>query len=171
MRRKAGPIEPAPSGAGNLFRDDIRVSFAAADSRLAGPSPAATMPESGAMPKLIALLKKKQGLSDQEFVAHYENAHVPLIRSTFPSIAGYTRNYVVRDGGGVGWSEQAGAIFDVMTELWFEDDAAYRAFLKDLADPAKSAAVQEDERRFLDKDFLQTFLVQEMDSLPNCRAP
>src|SRR3546814_16483863 len=49
------------------------------------------------MVKLVALLKAKEGLSQEEFENYYEKYHVPLVLKHLPQIAHYRRNYVVPD--------------------------------------------------------------------------
>ena len=46
------------------------------------------------MPKLIALISKKSSISEEDFKTYYENNHVPLIESLFPTLNGYTRTYL-----------------------------------------------------------------------------
>ena len=48
--------------------------------------------------KVIAMLARKPGLSEQEFVGYYENRHAPLILSIAPQIRDYRRNYLQREG-------------------------------------------------------------------------
>jgi hypothetical protein len=118
------------------------------------------------MLKAIVLLKSKPGLTREQFINHYENNHVPLVRKLLPSIGRYVRNYLSRDSVSAGRQEvSAGAApepyFDVITELWFENQPAYDRFIADLHDPATSRALQEDEERFLDRGIVQTFAVAE----------
>ena len=47
------------------------------------------------MIKLIALIRKKNNVSEKEFKEYYENIHAPLIIKIFPSLKGYTRNYLL----------------------------------------------------------------------------
>jgi hypothetical protein len=51
--------------------------------------------------------------------------------------------------------------FDVITEIWFDDQKAYDRFIADLNDPMTSTRLQEDEERFLDRSVVQTFNVTE----------
>ena len=48
--------------------------------------------------KVIAMLARKPGLSETEFVDYYENRHAPLILSIAPQIRDYRRNYLRREG-------------------------------------------------------------------------
>jgi hypothetical protein len=127
-----------------------------------------TAAESGGIPvlKSILLLKRKQGLTREEFLQYYERRHVPLVRTLLPSIARYTRNYLdltpVASGGTVG-AELPGQPpdFDVITELWFEGPAQYEEFLNALADPEVARRLREDEESFLDRTTMRMFSVSE----------
>jgi uncharacterized protein (TIGR02118 family) len=120
------------------------------------------------MLKAVVLLKRKQGLTPEQFIHHYENNHVPLVRRLLPSIGRYVRNYLsdtslsaARQAGG---ADSPRPYFDVITELWFEDRAAYDRFITALNDPDTSRRLQEDEERFLDRTVVQTFSVAEYES-------
>lgn len=119
------------------------------------------------MIKAIVLLKRKSDLSKAEFIEHYETRHVPLVRRLLPTIGGYSRNYLNLDESPKQHESvyEAGSTpdpyFDVITELWFDDQAAYDAFVGHLQDPDVSRQLQEDEARFLDRKVIQTFPVDE----------
>ena len=61
------------------------------------------------MIKAISLLKRKPGISLEEFSKHYEEVHVPLAMRHFP-FKRYARNYVASPG-----AEELG--FDCITEV------------------------------------------------------
>ncbi|EQB00049.1 uncharacterized protein (TIGR02118 family) [Sphingobium wenxiniae] len=115
------------------------------------------------MLKAVVLLRRKNDLTVDQFIDHYENRHVPLVREVLPTIGRYVRNYL--DHTSVSAGRQEGdaptPYFDVITELWFEDDAAYQAFVAALSDPEVSRRLQEDEERFLDRSIVQTYPVRE----------
>lgn len=118
------------------------------------------------MIKVVVLLKRRAGLSHEEFMNYYEQQHVPLVRKLLPTIGRYTRSYL---GGRESVSEhrqegQKGSptpYFDVITEVWFEDEAAYDHFVGALKDPQTSQRLGEDEAKFLDPSVIQTFRVEE----------
>ena len=112
------------------------------------------------MLKSIALLKCKDGLSRAEFIAYYENNHVPLIRSLLPGICGYRRNFIEPEGAFVS-AGAAARDFDVITELWFADRAAYDAAMTRHAQPEVGAAIAADEENFLDRSTTRMFVVDE----------
>ena len=118
------------------------------------------------MLKGIVLLKRKPGLTREEFLGYYENKHVPLVRKLLPSIGGYTRNYLdltpVASGGEVGAQLPADPPdFDVITELWFAGKAEYEQFLAALADPVVTQRLRQDEEVFLDRSTMRMFSVVE----------
>src|SRR3546814_11493994 len=89
--------------------------------------------EEDSMLKAVVLLRRKSGLTTEQFIDHYENRHVPLVREVLPSIGRYVRNYLELNS--LSAARQEGdaptPYFDVITELWFDDEAAYRAFMAD----------------------------------------
>ncbi len=112
------------------------------------------------MIKTIALLKRKSGLSHEQFVEYYENRHAPFIRSMLPGIVEYRRNYLDPDGAHV--SPGAAPVdFDVITEIWFADRAAYDEAMAVLARPDNWAALVADEGNLFDRDKTRMFVVRE----------
>jgi uncharacterized protein (TIGR02118 family) len=110
--------------------------------------------------KTIALLKCKSGLSREAFIDYYENHHVPLIRSLLPQICGYRRNFVDPEGAFIN-EGAAERDFDVITEIWVPDRAAYDAAMALHARPEVAQAIAEDEENFLDRSCTRMFVVDE----------
>jgi uncharacterized protein (TIGR02118 family) len=103
------------------------------------------------MIKAISLLKRKPGISLEEFSKHYEEVHVPLAMKHFP-FKRYARNYVT------GGAEELG--FDCVTEVWFEtmeDCEAAAAFSTSEA----YKVISDDEEKFMDRDRIVAFIVEE----------
>jgi hypothetical protein len=115
--------------------------------------------------KAVVLLKRKKELTREQFIHHYENNHVPLVRELLPTIGKYVRNYLSESSVSAGRQAAAASApapyFDVITEIWFRDQGAYDRFIADLNDPGTSKRLQEDEERFLDRSVVQTFPVAE----------
>lgn len=111
-----------------------------------------------ALVKAVALLKRKAGLTREDFIDHYEQVHAPLIVRITPGLVGYARNYVISPPGG-------DLDFDSMTELWHQDQAAYDAVLRS-GDTEGGQARQRDEATFLDTQRIVFLHVQERVSIP-----
>jgi uncharacterized protein (TIGR02118 family) len=116
--------------------------------------------------KSVVLLRRKPGMTREEFVDYYENHHVPLALGLMPSISRHVRNYVNHDTvssrrQASGENSGPAPYFDVITEVWFDDEAAHRAFRDALSDPEVVRVLQEDEDRFLDPLVKQSFDVVE----------
>jgi hypothetical protein len=136
-------------------------------SSLLQPRPAGA----GEQPKIkyIALAKAKSGVSRDELISHYETDHsrlgVELLSKDGKSIfAQYSRSYPITQGGAnfehLGYDSH-GADFDVMTQFWFWTGEDFEAFKAMCADPETGAILTADEDRFLDRNSIRTFMVDE----------
>lgn len=113
--------------------------------------------------KTIALLRRRADISHAAFVAYYEDNHAPLIRSLLPGIVEYRRNFVDLTGAYL----SAGAApfdFDVVTELWWKNRAAYDAAMSIAAQADVAALIAADEANFLDRTGNRMFVVEERSS-------
>ena len=115
--------------------------------------------------KAIALLKAKEGLSQEEFVSYYETRHVPLILASTRHLRDYRRNYLNLRGPLI-FPERALPGFDVITELWFDDRAGYEAAMADFGRPGIAERIAQDEENFCARDQTQFFVVDERITTP-----
>ncbi|WP_156839597.1 EthD family reductase [Novosphingobium aquimarinum] len=118
------------------------------------------------MLKCVAMLKAKQGLSRDQFIEYYESNHAPLILKLMPEIREYRRNFFETEGA---FEFGAARQFDVVTELWFEDRAAYDRFVERSTDPDIARQIAEDEENVFDRGATRMYIVEERSS-PS-RAP
>jgi uncharacterized protein (TIGR02118 family) len=113
---------------------------------------------SGPMIKVFGYLKRKPGLSPQEFADYYEHNHVPLVLSKAFMPMVYKRNYIQRgDAFNIEGTEIS---FDCMTELVFADR-------DDLSGWMASLGVDEiarDEENFIDRPATRAYVVDERSS-------
>ena len=112
------------------------------------------------MIKTIAFLKCKPGLSREAFIHYYETRHAPLILSIAPQVCDYRRNFLVREGAIVA----EGATppdFDVVTELWYPDRAAFDAAMAAFTDSANAQRIAADEENLFERSRTQFFVVEE----------
>ena len=106
------------------------------------------------MPKLIALICKKPEISEEDFKTYYEENHVPLIESIFPTIAGYKRIYLFEANmlnDALPLESNGGhSVFNVITELTFDDEDGLNQFFERGADNKVIETIRNDEANFLD---------------------
>lgn len=110
--------------------------------------------------KVIALLKRRADLTREQFIDYYETRHVPLILELTPGIAAYRRNFADFEGA-YAFPEAAPFDFDVVTELWYADRAAYEHAMEVTATPEVWARIEADEQNFLDRGKTRLFVVEE----------
>ena len=109
------------------------------------------------MVKAIALIKRKPGLSREEFVRHYEEVHAPLAVKYFPTLKRYVRNHIITPLG----AEEPE--FDCITEFWYEDMEGLQAVVDALGDYETEIGqiFRDDEETFMDRSKTVAFLVEE----------
>jgi hypothetical protein len=80
-----------------------------------------------AMLKVMLFMKRKPGLSLEEFIEHYERVHVPLALTNARNLVHYERHYL-RPGRFVPFGDElVEPDYDVITELWYDDEASFHA--------------------------------------------
>lgn len=108
------------------------------------------------MIKMIAVLKRKPGMSFADFKKHYEASHVPLVSKIMGHhLKAYVRNY--SDGPNpfpVGIPNE----YDCVTEFHYETMADLEAAAAEIEKPENAPLVREDEKRFLDVDTVCVFV-------------
>jgi uncharacterized protein (TIGR02118 family) len=106
------------------------------------------------MIKLICFIRRKPGMSADEFHAYWRDVHGPLIARTQNGshVLRYEQNHVVRGG-----KDTDG--YDGVTVQWYESVDAFYASLRE-PDYAEIAA---DIEKFIDTDRLEFVLTEEPD--------
>lgn len=113
--------------------------------------------------KIIALLKRKPGLSMEQFIDYYENKHVPLVLKLVPFIMDYRRNFV-KSGSAIEAMDGAAPDCDVITEAWFASHEDFAQFNAVGGRPEIREVIIRDELNFLDRSSLRMFVVDERKS-------
>jgi len=111
------------------------------------------------MIKLTMLIRRKQGMTREQFREYYETRHIPLAEAHTPHLVGYKRNFIVNQFAG---EDQ----FDCITEFWFDVKGNYADLRGTLFPPQVTAMMAEDEANFIDRSKSQLFLIEEHASLP-----
>jgi uncharacterized protein (TIGR02118 family) len=114
-----------------------------------------------AVKKVLVMFGKRPDITREQFRAHYEGVHVPLVNKLLPFFADYRRNYINRDDSVYDGAEDT-CKYDVVTELWFASLADYDNFTEALKDPAVFGALTECEAAFLDPSTMVTYVVDEV---------
>lgn len=127
--------------------------------------------------RIIIITKRKPGLTPTQFKIHYETTHVPIFKSlagdTFPTR--HTRNYVERKAIDPSSPDTTNANYpatmfvgdassvehDAYAEVFWEDDAVFRAFMGKVGEEEAAARIVGDEEHFLDKGFTRIHVVGE----------
>lgn len=120
--------------------------------------------------RLLLFAYRKPGLTPTQFKSHYESIHVPLIKrlsgADFP--AHHSRRYLARserpDSSGlypasifVGGQDRFG--YDAICELVFSDQEALQKFHAKTSTPDAKAALEADEKSFLDREKLKIVML------------
>jgi len=108
------------------------------------------------MIKLVAILKRKPGLTHEEFMDHWLNRHAPLIANT-PEIARHIVRYEqLPRTGHADW--MGSPEIDGITVQWMTGPEAFEAFI---SEPKYAELIEPDEARFLDRDGLVWMISEE----------
>jgi len=118
------------------------------------------------MLKLVSLMKRKPGLSMEQFIEAYESAtdgHRLLgERYLRPHACRYVRRFLEP----VATPAHAAAAddYDVLMEIWFPDRTSFDTTMATLANPDIAAEIAADEERLFDRASIRSFFVEEFES-------
>src|ERR1044071_9947556 len=103
------------------------------------------------MVKVIAILKRKPGMSVEDFQKYWLTTHADIV-SRMPGIRRYVQSHTLLSG-----YRKGEPVHDGIAELWFDDTRAMRA----LAGTAAYAAVQADEATFIERGTMGLIITEE----------
>src|SRR5215831_11290163 len=112
------------------------------------------------MIKLMGMLRRKPGMSAQEFHHYWRNVHAPLVMG-MRGFAGHVRKYVQSHATDAQLLPGAGGTpaFDGIAELWFDSlDDLHKA----ISDPSYLGEIHPDELKFLDFPNCVILVVEEV---------
>ncbi|MBB3981041.1 hypothetical protein GGR44_000672 [Sphingobium fontiphilum] len=110
--------------------------------------------------RLVTLLRRRPGMSAEDFRAYYESRHRVMGERVLSGQAlRYVRRYVrpLQEGRAPG--------FDVVMEIDFADRAAHDRCMAMLATPDIAREIAEDEERLFDRAATLSFTVEECESV------
>lgn len=109
---------------------------------------------------IVTLLKRREGMSKDDFIAYYESSHRIIGEKV---LAGYGTRYVRRFLHPLDGQDQDYDL-DVLTEIEFPDQATCDAFFASLDDPATRQEITLDEEKLFDRTRIRAFAVEERES-------
>jgi hypothetical protein len=112
---------------------------------------------------MIFMLKRRAGMSREEFVRYYENTHAKLGEKHVVNAARYVRRYLK------GLPEPFTGTFrepdyDVITELWFDEQADMDVAMSHLLEAEVSQEIMRDEENLFDRSRNRVYLAEEVDA-------
>ena len=120
------------------------------------------------MIKQVVFLKKRDGLTMQEFMDYYEHQHSQLSARTgakppLPNAQRYVRRYVTPEKNPL-TGEIIHPGYDCIMEIWWNTREDFEAAMKGLADPAMLEIRKADERNLFATNSNPVCIVEEHDS-------
>ena len=114
------------------------------------------------MVRFVALLKRREGMSPEEFVKYYETRHSKLL-STFPhdhvsGAIGYRRTYIAPHPHPIDQAT-AGADYDCIMELAYPNRQSLEADMAFLSSDGVRPIFVEDENQLFDRRYSRCYVV------------
>jgi uncharacterized protein (TIGR02118 family) len=115
------------------------------------------------MIKIIGCLRRKPGVSEEEFHHHWKDVHGPLVMSVLP-FARHVRKYIQNHkiSGVLPTSDRYQGLamdFDGVVEMYFDSYEEVQAAMEALADPEVAKPIRQDEETFIDLKSIVTLMV------------
>ncbi|WP_176599213.1 EthD domain-containing protein [Sphingobium aromaticivastans] len=123
------------------------------------------------MQKLMMFMKRKEGISFEDFRQHYENVHIPMVAKWVgPFMTDFKRYYpqnainlyVGRPDADEAPENDGGVDYDAVSIYTIRDEAALEGIMRVSSDPAFTRAVTDDEANFADRARSRQVLVDEI---------
>jgi uncharacterized protein (TIGR02118 family) len=93
--------------------------------------------------KILELMRRKDALTHEEFMQHWEEKHGPLVARVVPGITRYVQNHLISLDGG----EEPP--FDGVAEVWYDEQTSWQTLMDFyLSDAGK--VLRDDEEKFMD---------------------
>lgn len=108
------------------------------------------------MIKLIAMIRRRPGLTRDEFIDYYENKHVPFVtRANGAYLLKYKRNYIQEE------LTASPEDYDVVTEVWLQSRDALARLLETMTQSSWAKELVADEDKFVDRPSMRMFVTEE----------
>ncbi|WP_327241833.1 EthD domain-containing protein [Streptomyces sp. NBC_01320] len=112
---------------------------------------------------LVLLLKRKPGISMEEFRQHYDNVHAKMAEKCFDHVYDrYSRNFITADPDLWATGEEVNeAPYDAVTVISFLSMEGLEEMQRLVQEPEQFKAFLDDENSFLDQSSRISFLCEE----------
>lgn len=105
------------------------------------------------MIKLIGMIKRKPGMTGEEFSKYWKEVHASVALENMPGIVRYIQNHRVR-------LNDRDPAWDGVVELWFADMESFRRMSQwYVSDEGKK--LRDDEDRFIDRSKTVNYICEE----------
>lgn len=119
--------------------------------------------------KILLFMKRRPGMTVEAFRDYYENHHAPLSERYSNGISRYIRRYLEpQSHPETGPADEQP--FDVITELWFKDEATFKGTLRYITTTVMPDEIIEDEKNLFDRTSFKIATVVECESSFNAVA-
>lgn len=113
------------------------------------------------MIKIIALMKRKPGMSLEEFMQVYEEGHARFAAPYLVDTVRYERRFIKPIPNPVD-GQHLDSDFDVVTEIWFSDQETFeRVMGREIADPKVAQLFAADEAKLFDRPATRLFVIEQ----------
>jgi hypothetical protein len=120
--------------------------------------------------KILMFLKRRPGMSVEAFRDYYENRHAKLCEKYTTGVQRYMRRFLdPLPDAATGKTEDLP--FDVITELWFEDETVFQATVRYLSTSVMPEEVVEDEKNLFDRAKSRIATAVELESQLSGQVP
>jgi hypothetical protein len=110
--------------------------------------------------KIAILIKRRPGMSMEDFIKYYEGVHAPLAAPLLKGVKKYVRNFLHPYTNAV-YNVTTEPPADVVTEFWLEDRAAFERCMEALSQPDVVAILGPDEEKLFDRSTLRFMVVEQ----------
>jgi len=115
--------------------------------------------------KVIMLIKKKPGMTREEFMDYYDNKHIPLMhRILSKGAAIHRRNYVIPSASDIASPDNLDARaendYDVICEVFYEDLETAQSVMRDFQNEEVRRLTEEDEGKFQLRGSIKRYIVE-----------
>lgn len=113
--------------------------------------------------KILLFMKRRPGMSIEDFRDYYENRHVPLCLKYSGGVARYFRRYLdPQTHAESGRNDELP--YDVITELWFDNEATWKATVAYISSTVMPDEVVTDELNLFDRPTMRMATVVEKET-------